>query len=82
MSAGCDRRPTARKLEQLNREQREKINDLDARVDELERFAHDAGRVLENMFVSYSLTPEKEELKVLVDQYRNLFPPVGDTPAF
>ena len=46
------------------------------RVDALDRFARHAGGVLENMWVSYSLTPEKDELGALVKEYHRLFPAV------
>ena len=50
------------------------LHEATARVDALDRFARHAGGVLENMWVSYSLTPEKNELKKLVDQYHGLYP--------
>lgn len=53
------------------------LKDASARIDALDAFARHAGGVLENMFVSYSLTPEKDELEKLVDQYHKLFPSTG-----
>lgn len=52
------------------------LHEATARIDALDRFARHAGGVLENMFVSYSLTPEKDELGTLVKEYRRLFPAV------
>lgn len=57
------------------------LHEATARIDALDRFARHAGGVLENMFVSYSLTPEKDELKTLVEQYHGLFPAVP-APSF
>lgn len=49
------------------------LHEATARVDALDRFARHAGGVLENMWVSYSLTPEKDELGALVKEYHRLF---------
>ena len=77
----CSRSLTARALEKqairLRSETERQHGELlhaSRRIDALDAFARHAGGVLENMFVSYSLTPEKDELKKLVDQYHALFP--------
>lgn len=57
------------------------LREASARIDALDRFARHAGGVLENMFVSYSLTPEKDELGTLVKEYHRLFPAV-ESPSF
>lgn len=67
MSAGCSREPTVRKLKRDLYEAR-------VRIDALDSFARRAGGILENIFVCYSLVPEKEELKPLVEEYARLFP--------
>jgi len=58
-------------LADLNRQRRRAI--------ELEAFAHEAGLIIVNIAVSYSLVPEKEELLPLAEEYFRLFPPT--TPA-
>lgn len=85
----CSRKLTARALEKQVLESRIRIERLhneclaaSQRIDQLDAFARHAGGVLENMFVSYSLTPEKDELKRLVEQYRGLFPSVSGTLEF
>ena len=50
------------------------LKEASSRIDALDAFARHAGGILENMYVSYSLTPEKDELKKLVDRYHELFP--------
>lgn len=67
MSAGCSRKPTVRKLEAA-------IERQNVRIAQLDSFARMAGGILENMFVSYSLIPEKDELSRMVDEYHRLFP--------
>jgi len=67
MSAGCSREPTVRKLKRDLYEATQRINALDS-------FARRAGSVLGNIYVSYSLVPEKDELAPLVEEYERLFP--------
>lgn len=75
MSAGCSREPTVRKLKRDLGLMTERLNALDS-------FARRAGGILENIFIGYSLTPEKEELAPLVEEYKKLFPPVSDELEF
>ena len=67
VSTGCSREPTFRQLKKQHAEMVERLNRLDT-------FARMAGGILENMLVSYSLTPEKDELSRMVDEYHRLFP--------
>ncbi len=67
MNTRCSREPTVRKLKADLAHATDRINALDA-------FARRAGGILEDMFVSYSLTPEKDELARLVEEYHRIFP--------
>lgn len=71
----CSRRPTVRQLE-------ERLREASRRIDDLDRFSRWTGGIIENMTICLSLTPEKEELAKVTEEYHRLYPSVSGGTEF